>query len=242
MINTKDERTAELERWLAFTQRKHGEALDRAAIAERRADALERALRQTKARLERGWTDAAMRELDAARTNQPAQDGGRLDPYTLGRCKQTADQRAAAWQQANERRRVPSDYAQVSQWEAETISAAIRNLRPDQPAHHSLEPLQHKPLSEEARERGQEALRRLAGKNQPANRYGDKQCCQNCGAPIGDAAPVVMPFCSNECATAPVNQPADAGETPYCLECGGTRCCYECADQGGPGTTLLENQ
>jgi hypothetical protein len=37
-----------------------------------RLNALERALRQTKARLKRGWTDAAMRELDAALTDQPA--------------------------------------------------------------------------------------------------------------------------------------------------------------------------
>jgi hypothetical protein len=45
VIRERDQRIAELERWLAFTQRKHGEALDRAAAAERRAEALERALK-----------------------------------------------------------------------------------------------------------------------------------------------------------------------------------------------------
>jgi DNA-directed RNA polymerase subunit M/transcription elongation factor TFIIS len=46
--------------------------------------------------------------------------------------------------------------------------ADARNLQPDQPAGYSLEPLQHKPLNEDARKRGQDALRRLSGKDQPA--------------------------------------------------------------------------
>jgi hypothetical protein len=42
----------------------------RVEAAERRADALERASRQAKARLERGWAEAAMRELEAALAQQ----------------------------------------------------------------------------------------------------------------------------------------------------------------------------
>ena len=39
----------------------------------------------------------------------------------------------------------------------------------DHPTDHSPEPLRHKPLSEEARQQGQEALRRLSGRDQSAD-------------------------------------------------------------------------
>jgi hypothetical protein len=67
--------------------------------------------------------------------------------------------------------------------------------------------------------------------DQPADRYGDKQCCQNCGTPIGDPAPVVMPFCSTECATAPTDQPAQDG--PMVMQPGEPsqrRCFVYCGD------------
>lgn len=77
--------------------------------------------------------EARQQGRDALRSSagKPAQ-GERLDPHTLERAAQLADERASQWDKANKGARVPSDYAQSSQWEAETIAAAIRNVRGDQ--------------------------------------------------------------------------------------------------------------
>jgi hypothetical protein len=58
-----------------------------------RLNALERALRQTKARLERGWTDAAMRELDAAFTDQPNRERAAQIAEDIGDAETAAEVR-----------------------------------------------------------------------------------------------------------------------------------------------------
>jgi hypothetical protein len=86
MSDTKDERIAELEaelrkrdgqdelwRVIRVWRTRADEEFEHAQNAEHRAEVMERALRQAKARLERGWDDAAMRELEAALA-QPKRD------------------------------------------------------------------------------------------------------------------------------------------------------------------------
>jgi hypothetical protein len=141
----------------------HAESANDGMLKEkRRADALERALRQIRMRRSAEAHQIAIDALTQQAPDQPAQNSGRIDPYTLEWAAHEAEKTQITGQ-------TTSRFVEGRNRAAEDIAAAIRNLRPDQPAHHSLEPLQHQPLSEEARERGQEALRRLAGKDQPAD-------------------------------------------------------------------------
>jgi hypothetical protein len=95
-------------------------------------------------------------------------------------------------------------------WEADEFDEAkyyeIRATLYDQPATYSLEPLEHKPLSEEARKRGQDALRRLAGKDQPA---------QDAGMSL-DPDDLDYGLSTNGAAPRQPDQPAAAGEADCC--------------------------
>jgi hypothetical protein len=67
----------EWERLVKVWRTRANEEFERAEAAERRADALKRALRRLVDDIKRGWMGDAMSEAQAVLADQPAQDGGR---------------------------------------------------------------------------------------------------------------------------------------------------------------------
>jgi hypothetical protein len=154
VTDTKDERIAHLQERAYALRDKATEQKKRAEAAERRADALERALREVQALIPDRHDPEYDRDvrslesvLDSIRkavnialctpSDQPAQDGGRLDPYTLAyvekmvRGQQYKDGPYRQWPEFWPGNR--SNDSIVTQF-ADRAADAIRNLHPDQPA------------------------------------------------------------------------------------------------------------
>jgi hypothetical protein len=147
-------------------------------------------------------------EQENARLREDAAEHAALDAETDAGIEQIEHERDEAIRRADALERAVK--SALDAWEADEFDEAkyyeIRATLYDQPATYSLEPLEHKPLSEEARKRGQDALRRLAGKDQPA---------QDAGMSL-DPDDLDYGLSTNGAAPRQPDQPAAAGEADCC--------------------------